>query len=599
MHSTTWRKDESQIPDQVRPGFTRRDDNRNGDGKFLPAPRSPLPAPRSPLPAEGPNAGRAAGRYAPLATGHWPLAPSLSPLATGHLPLAPSLVRTLASAQLRSDLRNPATGASGGGRIAATAVAYGVSGGLLAVSLGQALPGEAVFVAASFAFVLAAFGVVGSYDELMGRPKDNAWLTTLPATEGQHYGARLVGIGAYVGLMAVMVALPVAVRVAVTSGGAAGALVGALVAGGTVWTAAVSLASLWALTLALPQRLLRPAVSAARAVLVGALVVGYQWISRGVSASGAPWWPGTWFADALAGRASPGLAALVASVAVLGWAFAGAFPRRYFALLARLGAGEREAETDRRSRTLTAAERWLTPTGPERAAYGFAVAAFSDDRIVRGRLWPAALLPLGFAAFGYIAGGLGSLFVYGPASVFEIPETQFHLSVLVVLLFCAQSLVQTLQFSDHARAAWVFGTLPEANPLGLQMGAQQALVLRVLAPLHVLLAVVLAAQMAALDAAIHALFWFAVCTVTTRVAALAYRRPPFSRQSDAFGAGARFVPLAASIPAAVLAILVQIVAFASRPRAVAVCVGLVVLSDVVGRLAVWASRRRHARPVRA
>ena len=511
----------------------------------------------------------------------------------------PSLVRTLASAQLRSDLRNPATGSSGGGRVAATAVAYGVSGGLLAVSLGEALPGDALFVAASFGFVLAAFGVVGSYDELMGRPKDNAWLTTLPATEGEHYGARLVGISVYVGLMAVMVAIPVAVRVAVTSGGAMGVLVGALVGGGTVWTAAVALASLWTLTLALPQRLLRPAISAARAVLVGALVVGYQWISRGVSTAGATWWPGTWFADALAGEPTLGLALLIGSVAVLVWAFTVAFPRRYFALLARLGAGEREAETDRRSRTLTAAERWLTPTGPERAAYGFAVAAFSDDRIVRGRLWPAALLPLGFAAFGYVAGGLGSLFVYGPTSVFEIPETQFHLSVLVVLLFCAQSLVQTLQFSDHARAAWVFGTLPAARPIGLQMGAQQALVLRVLAPLHVALAVVLAIQMPALDAAIHALFWFAVCTVTTRAAALCYRRPPFSRQSDAFGAGARFIPLVASVPAGVLAILVQIAAFASRPRAVAVCVGLIVVSDLVGRLAVRLSRRREARARRA
>ncbi|HEX8297735.1 MAG TPA: hypothetical protein VF594_01130 [Rubricoccaceae bacterium] len=505
-----------------------------------------------------------------------------------------SPVRTLASAQLRSDLRNASTGRTGGGRIATTAAAYGFSGLLLALSLGAATPAEALFVAGSFGFVLAAFGVVGSYDELMGRPKDNAWLTTLPATEGQHYGARLLGIGGFVGLMAVMVALPVGVRVAFSGGPVVGARVGALVAAGVVWTAAVSLALLWTLTLTLPQRFLRSAIGVTRAVLVAGLVVGFQWIQSGVHAAAAPWWPGAWLADVLDGRPTLGLGVFLVSLVGLTAAFVAVFPRRYFALLARLGAGERESETERRSRRLTAVERVLARSGPERAAYGFAVAAFTDDRIVRGRLWPAALLPLGFAAFGWIAGGLGSLFVYGPASVLQIPETQFHLSVLVVLLFCAQSLVQTLQFSDHARAAWVFGTLPEANPRGLQAGAQQALVVRVLAPLGVGLAVVLAFQMPALDAALHALYWFAVCTVTTRVVALAYRRPPFSRHSDTFSAGARFVPLIVSIPAGALAMLVQVGAFTSRPRAVAVSIGLIVASDLVGRLVVRWSRPRRA-----
>ena len=506
-----------------------------------------------------------------------------------------SPVRTLASAQFRSDLRNASTGRPGGGRIATTAAAYGFSGLLLAISLGGATPSEALFVAGSFGFVLAAFGVVGSYDELMGRPKDNAWLTTLPATEGQHYAARLVGIGGFVGLMAVMVALPVAVRVALSSGPSNGALVGALVAAGVVWTSAASLAALWALTLTLPQRLLRPAIGVTRAVLVASLVIGFQWIQSGVQAAAAPWWPGAWLADVLDGRPTVGLGVFLVSLVGLTVAFAAVFPRRYFALLARLGAGERASETERRSRRLTAVERALVRSGPERAAYGFAVSAFTDDRIVRGRLWPAALLPLGFVAFGWIAGGLGSLFVYGPESVLQSSETQFHLSVLVVLLFCAQSLVQTLQFSDHARAAWVFGTLPEANPRGLQAGAQQALVVRVLAPLSVGLAVVLAFQMSALDAAIHALYWLAVCTVATRAVALAYRRPPFSRHSDAFSAGARFWPLVVSIPAGALAMLVQVGAFTSRPRAVAVSLGIIVASDLIGRLVVHWTRPGCAR----
>ena len=503
-----------------------------------------------------------------------------------------SPVRTLVLAQLRADLRHATTGKPGGGRVAMTAVAYGFSGIILAVSLGQATPAEALFVAGSFGFVLSAFGVVGSYDDLMGRPKDNAWLTTLPASEAQHYAARVVGIAGYVLLMGVCVALPVGLRVGLLWGVGEGTLVGALVAGGVVWTAAASLAVLWALTLALPQRLLRPAIGLTRTLLVASLVIGYQWIGTGIDPTAAPWWPGAWLADGLDGRPTVGLGVLVASVAGLGAAFAFAFPTRYFDLLARLGAGERESETGRRRRDLTAVERALARTGPERAAYGFAVASFTDDRLVRGRLWPAALLPVGFALFGWVAGGLGSLFVFGPENVLLHPETQLHLSVLVVLLFCAQSLVQTLQFSDHAQAAWVFGTLPESDPRGLQMGAQQALAVRVLAPLHVGLAVVLALQMPALDAAIHAFFWFAVTVVVTRLYALAHRQPPFSKRSDKFTAAARFGPLLVSVPVGLLVLGLQVVTFTSRPTAVLASLGLLLASDAAGRLAVFLGRPR-------
>ena len=162
-----------------------------------------------------------------------------------------SPVRLLTTAQLQVDLRDPRTGQPGSGRIGMTLLAYGFSGLVLALSLGDASPEQAVFVAASFGVVLAAFGVVGSYDELMGRPKENAWLSTLPASERQHYAARLLGIAAYVGLMAVSVAVPVGVRTGLVHGVASGLQVGGLVAAGVVWTAGVSLAVLWAISLAL------------------------------------------------------------------------------------------------------------------------------------------------------------------------------------------------------------------------------------------------------------------------------------------------------------------------------------------------------------
>jgi len=506
-----------------------------------------------------------------------------------------SPVRTLATAQFQADLRHPGTGRRAGGRLAMTLFAYAVSGTVLALALGGAPPEDALFVAGSFGMVLAAFGIVGSYDDLMGRPKDNAWLATLPATEAQHYAARLIGISGYVALMAVGVALPVALRSGVAHGPALGAAIGLVVGAGVAWTAALCLAALWGVTLAIPPRVLRPALTVARTLLVGALVIGYQWIGSEPTATRAAWWPGAWLADVLSGRPSTGVLALLLSGAAMGAALGVLFPHRYFRLLDRLAHGQADAERrGRGDRRLLAAEMRLAPPGPARAAYGFAVAAMSDDRVVAGRLWPAALLPLGFVLFGWMAGGLGSLVGQDPMSVITDPDTSLHLSILVVLLFAAQTLVQTMQQSDHATAAWVFGTLPHVRPRALQMGAQAALAIRVLAPLSVAMWAVLALQMPALDAALHALFWLAVVTLSTRLHALAYRTPPFSRHSERFGAGARLTPLFVSIPGALLALIVQTMAFQSRPRALAVSLGLLVGADLLGRLVVRGVRRAPA-----
>jgi hypothetical protein len=236
-------------------------------------------------------------------------------------------------------------------------------------------------------------------------------------------------------------------------------------------------------------------------------------------------------------------------------------------------------------------------SGPARAAYGFALAAFADDRIVRGRLWPGTLLPLVFVAFGWFGGGLESLFVHGAGSVFTSPATQLHLSIIVVLLFCVQSLVQTLQFSDHAEAAWTFETLPEVRPRLVQVGAQTALLLRVLLPLHLAIAALLALSMPPSHAAVHALFWFAVVAVVTRGHALLYRTPPFSRRSDRFSAGARLAPLLGSIPLGVVVVLVQTWAFASPGRAVAVSAGLLAVAAVAGAVVLrWPARRARPAP---
>ena len=239
---------------------------------------------------------------------------------------------------------------------------------------------------------------------------------------------------------------------------------------------------------------------------------------------------------------------------------------------------------------------------PVRAAYGFATAAFADDRLVRGRLWPAALLPAGFAVFGWFSGGLGSLLgagqfgtLEGTMMVLQSAETQLHLSVLVVLLFCIQTLVQTLQTSDHAQASWVFGTLPDARPRVIQLGAQKALTWRVLFPLHVGMAVLLTLTMPAAAALIHAAFWFAVSVLVSRAVAVVYGSPPFSRRGDRFNAASRFGPLLLSIPVAVGVMILQVWAFTTPVRAMSVIAGVLAASALLGEVVLRWPRRRPRR----
>jgi len=512
----------------------------------------------------------------------------------------PSPVRTLALTQLRLDLRHPRTGRFAASRAGMTAIAYGFSGLVLAVSLGNAGAEATLFVAGSFGMVLAAFGVAGSYDELMGKPKEHRWLTTLPASERQFYGARLVGLAFYFVLMAVSVAIPVGAHLAWRHGPEAGLAVGGLVAAGMLWTAAAALATLWALTLVLPARALRPTVGTTRALLIAALVLGYQWIGAETDAARAPWWPAAWLADGLRGQPTLGLALLIGSAGALVAALAAYFPDRYFRLQERIAsAAQRDERRARAGGALSRLERHLVRAPGARAAYGFARAAFRDDRLVRGRIWPAAALPLGFAVFGAFAGGLESLFVYGPENVLAVPEIRLHLSLLVVLLFAGQSLVQTIQFSDHAEAAWLFDALPGARPRVLQLGAQQALAYRVLLPLHVVIGLALLVRMPLFDAVVHASFWYAVALLATRIQALLYRRPPFSRRADRYSPTERFGPLVASIPGALGVLVLQTLTFDAPWLAVAATIGLLATASGLGHLVLHVPGRSSVRPAPA
>ena len=509
---------------------------------------------------------------------------------------------TLFQAQLRQDLRHPKTGKVQTSRLVMTVVSYGFSGLVLAAAVGASEPGVAAFVGVSFGVVLAAFGVAGSYDDLMGRPKDHAWLQTLPVSNEAHYAARVASIGLLIAIMGVSLALPLLARVWAVHGWLPGLAVFAIVSAGTVHAAAGVLAVLWAATLALPTPLLRPVLLALRGVLVATLVLAYQLITmtdaaRRVTGLEAPWWPGAWFADLAEGRVGLGLAALALSWTALGLLFGGFFPPRYGRILHRLARAETLARGKRRKGRprplvwLDAMLARLFARGPAvRAGYGLASAAVLADRLVRGRIVVGAVLPLGFAAFGVYMGGLSDLFAFD-GGVFGMGATRLHLSVLIVVFFCGLTLVQALQYSDDADASWSFATLPSNSLRSVQLGAHQALVQRVLVPLHLALFALLSVEMPASHAALHAGYWFGSTLLMSRAYAIMQRRPPLSLPPDRFSAGKRFLSLTLALPVAILFAMLQAEAFRSPEIAFWTVVALVAASAVMGRLVQIAEAR--------
>jgi hypothetical protein len=93
-----------------------------------------------------------------------------------------------------------------------------------------------------------------------------------------------------------------------------------------------------------------------------------------------------------------------------------------------------------------------------------------------------------------------------------------------------------------------------------------------------------------------AALWFALAALFSRLMALAHRSPPFSRSSDRFNAAARFGPLLASIPLGIGTLVLQVWAFASRPRAIAVVIGLLAVSALLRAGHTWPADRLPALP---
>lgn len=490
---------------------------------------------------------------------------------------------TLFHAQLRLDLRNPMTGTRQSSRMVLTVVSFASSTLVLGLALlaQDVSPAQFGMVTMAFGVVLAAFGVTGSYDDLMGRPRDHIRSLSFPVSLTTHYVARILGILFFGAVMAFSAAAPVFLLGLFFNEGLFAVTTGLQMIAAMLATTLIVLAIIWGVILNVTPRIHKLLLSVARAVLIAAIVIGYQWLSMRPDMS-----IGMMSSQEAIAFAAGCLLVLVLLTVV----YTLVFPGRYEDLLKATAA--LTSVGDNRLIKLAAPAQWerpFVPPGDVRAAFGISVAAFRSDRLIRGRVLPAAFMGLLFAAFGWWVGGLGDLFLFGAAELLSDTALQMHLSVMTILLFSSQVAMQGLRISDNPEAAWIYSASHSPDARAMQIGAQKALLFRILGPLHIIIGLILALSMPFTHAVAHSLFWFMGCALITRCQALIRPRFPMSERSDHFSAGQRFAPLLLAIPASILLATLQITTFTTVLSAFTLITGLAVIHWALGSYAIHVS----------
>ena len=184
-----------------------------------------------------------------------------------------------------------------------------------------------------------------------------------------------------------------------------------------------------------------------------------------------------------------------------------------------------------------AVARWLTRPFEERCGFWLCNTMLRRDHNLRMRSWPSLGMVVAVPVLGLATGQFADpLSAPGPASILSLVAV-YALAVPIPTIF------YNLRFSrDHA-AAWTLAVAPIADRLAFTDGLRKAVLYRILLPVAVALAIVLAvAWREPLSVALHvAAAWLVVLGVSYVSQAVLLGRLPFA---EAVARGETFGPIA-------------------------------------------------------
>lgn len=157
-------------------------------------------------------------------------------------------------------------------------------------------------------------------------------------------------------------------------------------------------------------------------------------------------------------------------------------------LLSALAAGGRSARGHSAPGSLMRTFARLCVRPEEKAAFEFTAVQLGRDRGFRLKAYPILGIPI----------------LIMTMSFFEAKDPLFYILMLNLMNLYLPIVLIFIPYSDHHQAAWIFESLPAKHPLVFSTGAEKAFAFRVMLPLLLLNAAVLAAIWSPLDGFIHA-----------------------------------------------------------------------------------------------
>jgi len=371
----------------------------------------------------------------------------------------------------------------------------------------NASPGEFLFFTISLSMVFTATAVIGELAGGLFHPLDLAVTGHLPVSGFTRFGARFTELAAALMVLTFNLNLTPAILFGFVAQSAAAPIV-CMAAGfcASLFTAGVCLVvySLLARFLTTAQfqgALLYLNIFVSLAILgllcnIGRLIEASAVVTQGAGGQQLLF-PPAWFSGSvLVLLGLPGGTSASVLFAVVGLA-AALLPLLAVAVgsenLLHALSGSRRAARGKSApgRVMGLFER-LFVRPDEKAAFEFTAVHLARDRGFRLKAYPILGVPVLMMVI----------------SLFENKDPLFFILLLYLMNLYLPLVVSIFPFGDFFRAGWIFDALPAAGPQSFARGAEKAFVYRIMLPLGLLNAVVLAFFMSPLTGPLHALFAF-------------------------------------------------------------------------------------------
>jgi hypothetical protein len=419
-------------------------------------------------------------------------------------------------------------------------IIHGAMGLWLAALTGVvASPLTALTLGLSVVMLMLTFDLVADYSSLLLDSTEARVLAARPVDPRTLLAARVVHVGAYLGMYVAAMAAATCVAGSWRWGIAfLPAYLLSLLASVVLVLAAVTIVYLLIMRVVSTERV-RDATLWAQLGMTVITAAGYYLVSTidfrgGGGIEESAWiylYPPAWMAGLpalVSGRAE--WSALV--LAALGLLVPVLVARIAISLSPRFRVADTDDEVRARvrvraswsSRAASVLGRWTTPSKAARAAFELVWTLAARDRPFKTRTYPALLSVVLFVvAFGVLArSGVWA------AQIGDMAQTNMHLFLLYYGILVIPTPILMAPYADHPEAAWIYRGMPIDRPGTVLVAALQVLFIRMILPVFLAIAMVVLAIWGGRVIVDIALAFATTRLVTFCFAMVAGRRLPFS-----------------------------------------------------------------------